>query len=340
MNDAGGWRYVYASIPGVAHLVDGIDCQDACAVQLVTTPEIGPVLILAVADGAGSAAQSRAGAELACRALLAECATRLTDGVPIDWTRAEAETLFQSVRTALAQQAADMDLPVREFACTLLGAIVAADRALFLQIGDGAIVIGAENDYRPVFWPQSGEYANETRFATDSDAIAHLECAVLAEPVAEIALLTDGLQLLALHYRDRQAHAPFFRPMFQPLRIHQESGCPAVLATALEHFLASPAVNRRTHDDKTLVLATRLPPPVIAGATTEPADAATPTILAEPGATVTSEVTAAETIDSSPDITSIVPVADSEASHSDAALDRSDSTFAGLVRENNGDEAV
>lgn len=340
MNDAGGWRYVYASVPGVAHLADGIDCQDACAVQLVTAPEIGPVLVLVAADGAGSAARSRAGAELACRTLLAECATRLTDGGSMDWTRTEAEALLQSVRTALAQQAADAGVPVREFACTLLGAVVTADRALFLQIGDGAIVVGAENGYRPVFWPQAGEYANETRFATDPDAVAHLECAVLVEPVAEIALLTDGLQLLTLHYRDRQAHAPFFRPMFQSLRAHPEPGPPAMLAVALEHFLASPAVNQRTHDDKTLILATRLPPPAAAGTAVEPADAASPPISAEPGETVATEATAAETIDSSSDATPTVPVADSDPSRLDAAPDRPDSTLAALVRENHGDEAV
>lgn len=340
MNDAGGWRYVYASVPGVAHLADGIDCQDACAVRLVTAREMGPVLVLAAADGAGSAARSRTGAELACRTLLAECATRLTDGGSMDWTRTEAEALLQSIRIALAQQAADAGVPIREFACTLLGAAVAADRALFLQIGDGAIVIGTENGYRPVFWPQTGEYANETRFATDPDAVAHLECAVLAEPVAEIALLTDGLQLLTLHYRDRQAHAPFFRPMFQSLRTHPEPGPPAMLATALEHFLASPAVNQRTHDDKTLILATRLPPPVASGRAFDPADTASPPIPAEPDTAVAIETTIADTIDFSSDTTPTVPVADSDVSRPDAAPDRPDSTLAALVRENDGDEAV
>ena len=257
----------------------------------------------------------------------------------MDWTRTEAEALFQNVRTALAQQAADAGLPIREFACTLLGGVVAADRALFLQIGDGAIVIDAENGYRPVFWPQSGEYANETRFATDSDAIAHLECAVLTESIADVALLTDGLQSLALHYRDRQAHAPFFRPMFHSLHACPEPGCPAMLVAALEHFLASQAVNRRTHDDKTLILATRLPPLAAVGTAVEPADATSPPIPVEPGATVAIETTAA-TIDSPSDAAPTVPVADTDVSYPDATLDRSDSTFVAPVRENNSDEAV
>ena len=146
----------------------------------------------------------------------------------------------------------------RDYACTLLGAILAEDRALFLQIGDGAIVIGSGDDYWPVFWPQSGQYANETYFLTDANVFARLEFAITVEPVAEIALLTDGLQTLALHYQTRQAHAPFFRPLFHQLRAVPTSGCAPQLLNALERFLDTPALNQRTHDDKTLILATRL----------------------------------------------------------------------------------
>lgn len=259
MNQTGGWRYVYASVPGVAHRAGNTECQDACAVQWLETPDGTPVLALAAADGAGSAAQARVGAVLACRTLLAECAAWLAQAAVTDGTRAIAEQLIERVQTALDQRAAETGLPVREFACTLLGAVLADDCALFLQIGDGAIVIGTGDDYRPVFWPQTGEYANETYFTTDTGATTRLEFAALAGPVAEIALLTDGLQPLALHYQTRQAHAPFFRPLFERLRASPEPGCPADLQVALERFLDAPALNQRTHDDKTLILATRLP---------------------------------------------------------------------------------
>ena len=127
-----------------------------------------------------------------------------------------------------------------------------------LQIGDGAIVVGTPDEgYRPVFWPQGGEYANETYFVTDAGAAAHLECAILTEPIVEIALLTDGLQRLALHYQTRQPTNRFSVPC-SSAREHPEPGCPTVLVTALERLLASPAINQRTHDDKTLILATRL----------------------------------------------------------------------------------
>ncbi len=262
MKPTGGWRYVYASVSRAAHRASGTECQDAGAVQLAPMADADPALVLVAADGAGSATKARIGAELACRTFLAEGAAWLSTATAEDWVRATAERLLHRIQTVLIQQAAEENQPVREFACTLLGAIVTADRALFLHIGDGAIVIGNGDDYRPVFWPQTGEYANETWFVTDPNAAARLEFATLAEPVAEIALLTDGLQPLALHYQNRQAHAPFFRPLFQRLRAAPESGCPADLMSALERFLDAPHLNQRTDDDKTLILASRVIPPL------------------------------------------------------------------------------
>ncbi len=257
MRETGGWRYVQAAVPGVAHRLSGGECQDACAVQALTLPDGSPALALAIADGAGSATRSRQGAEQACQILLTECTAWLAQAHEADWTPTVAASWVHGVQTALTQQATGAGLPVREFACTLLGAVIAADWALFLQIGDGAMVIDAGEGYRPVFWPQGGEYPNETFFVTDVNVADRLECALLTAPVTEIALLTDGLQPLALHYQSRQAHLPFFRPLFQCLRDYPETGCLLELATALERFLDSPAINQRTHDDKTLILASR-----------------------------------------------------------------------------------
>ena len=69
--------------------------------------------------------------------------------------------------------------------------------------------------------------------------------------------VTDGLQMLALNFAGRTAHRPFFEPMFRRLR----SAAPGEgLPLALRRFLNSPAVNGRSDDDKTLILATRVPP--------------------------------------------------------------------------------
>ncbi len=132
-------------------------------------------------------------------------------------------------------------------------------RAAFFQIGDGAIVYrGRDGAYVPALWPQSGEYANCTCFVTDEDAAERVQT-VAAEDVHEVALLTDGLQRLALRLSTREAHGPFFEPMFARLRGETRAGTEGLLEE-LRAFLGSAPVNQRTDDDKTLVLATRLPP--------------------------------------------------------------------------------
>ena len=73
----------------------------------------------------------------------------------------------------------------------------------------------------------------------------------------ECALLTDGLQLLALNFAKRSAHTAFFAPFFTTLRAAPE---PTDLVVDLRAFLDSSSVNSRTDDDKTLLLATRTEP--------------------------------------------------------------------------------
>jgi hypothetical protein len=147
----------------------------------------------------------------------------------------------------------------RDFACTLLGVIVEGNRAAAFQIGDGAVVVAGDPDpdaFSVIIWPRRGEYANQTYFATDVDAPEQVELALIDRPIDEVALLTDGLQGLALTYATCTAHAPFFRPVFAAVR-REPPGESARLTAALAAFLGSARVNERTDDDKTLVLATR-----------------------------------------------------------------------------------
>lgn len=253
MKLAGGWHCVQAVVTGVAHRASAVECQDVGAVQCLSAAP--PVLALAAADGAGSASHARHGAELACQTLFASWAAWLA--LAEDWETAPVTEWLSAVQSALQQQADHLQVPVRELACTLLAALVAEQQALFLQIGDGALVINSAAAYRPVFWPQGGEYPNETFFITDANASEYLQTAFIAERINAIALLTDGLQPLALHYQSRQAHAPFFRPLFQCIEQYPEDGDWAALAAGLATFLDSAAINERTHDDKTLILACR-----------------------------------------------------------------------------------
>jgi hypothetical protein len=159
-------------------------------------------------------------------------------------------------RTVLEQEARGRGQAPRQFAATLLLAVVGETAARFAQIGDGAIVVQDDGGYRPVFWPKSHEYVNATNFLTDGDWKGATAFAGRDSRLDELALLTDGLQPLCLDYTAKAAYRPFFSPMFCPLR---EANSGSDLLTDLRQFLDSPQVNERTDDDKTLILATRVP---------------------------------------------------------------------------------
>jgi hypothetical protein len=231
-------------------------------VRVLRANGAGPLLVAVAADGAGASERAAEGARLACAAVLDQATEWAAGAPPRDlaaFAREDALRWVDSARRRIAEAAEPAGLASRDFSCTLLAALVDEASAVFFQIGDGAIVYRDEDGaYLPAFWPQSGEYANCTFFVTDDEVADRVQLA-LAAGVHEVALLTDGLQALALRFVSREAHDPFFEPMFARLRGEPEPE-PGRLLEELRAFLDSPPVNQRTDDDKTLVLATRLPP--------------------------------------------------------------------------------
>jgi hypothetical protein len=162
---------------------------------------------------------------------------------------------------AISKLALSENLEPRDFACTLLGVVVTEYCTSYIQIGDGAIVVKetlANSNYKVVFWPSNGEYANMTYFVTDENLPTNLmsKC-VFQFPVA-LSIFTDGLQRLCLQYETLSVHEPFFKPMFSALASVNTGEEIAQLNSKLTSFLDSPKVNERTDDDKTLVLAIRI----------------------------------------------------------------------------------
>lgn len=247
------WKLLLDSVIGTSHVQTNQPCQDYASGRVLDADTI----VLVCADGAGSASRSEFGSRFVCTGLLNVIATALEGGLSVkDITRERVVDWHATVRRRLSLEACRENIDLREFASTVLTAIVGPSQALFSHIGDGVIVYGEGHgdDYKTPFWPQQGEYVNTTSFLTGSDFEDQLAFEGIDRQIDEVALLTDGLQPLALHYASRSVHAPFFQPMFSALRGAKD---PEELRELLKAFMDSPAVNSRTDDDKTLVLATR-----------------------------------------------------------------------------------
>jgi len=255
----GGWRYVAASVIGTSHEKTGGTCQDANDCQIHVSPGGEKILVVAVADGAGSAACGGEGAATTSRALLGLMVGHLDSGRAVEEVSVDTvRSWITAIQNLLEEEAKAVSRERRDFACTILGIMVSDSCAACLQVGDGVIVLAdsEEHAYGHVFWPDRGEYANTTHFVTEDDAVEHLQFESVKRRIVEAALLTDGLQTIALNYQQRTAHEPFFKGLFAPLRAAEE-GCSRELSESLAAFLASPRVNEKTDDDKTLVLASR-----------------------------------------------------------------------------------
>lgn len=254
------WKVIQASVIGASHTMRGEPCQDECAVVTFSVACGEEFFVALVSDGAGSAICGGKGAMVACETGIrvieewvrqAKSLSILSREVMTDWVDTIRYHLWLSSRAE--------DLLPRDYACTLLGAVIGENNAVFFQVGDGAIVIGEGGGFRPVFWPDSGEYANMTFFVTDENALSNLHYEVYPTAPAEVAIFSDGIQRLALVYKTREAHKPFFEPFFTRLRKAADDYECDLLSGQLAIFLGSPAVNERTDDDKTLVIATRKP---------------------------------------------------------------------------------
>ncbi|MEO0531001.1 MAG: PP2C family serine/threonine-protein phosphatase [Planctomycetota bacterium] len=247
------WRFIAGSVAGPSHERTGAPCQDSQRVQVLT--RLGASSIVAcVADGAGSGEMSQDGSSLACETIqeLATAAYDASEGSFASVTEDDVLGWCREARERIEKLAELRGGKVRDYATTLCVACLSPGHAVFFQIGDGAIVVRRNGTLGVVFWPQSGEYANSTMFLTGDGFETHLEFQNATGDFSDIALMTDGVERLALSFEGQTPHPPFFEPLFGALHAAED---PAALNPELLRFLDSESMKLRSDDDKTVVLA-------------------------------------------------------------------------------------
>ena len=240
------WRTVGASVIGTSHTERALPCQDANEIVFNSAG----MLIVAVADGAGSARRADEGAAAAVAAAVAY----LGDPDPkVEPLTAQVMQAVEVARRAVFDLAVDGDL--HDLATTLVVVAATATELAAAQVGDGAVVMRRNGEFEVIGPAQRGEYLNETCFLTSDgwEDDLRIDCVTLAG-IDAFAAMTDGLQLLAFDLATGSAHPGFFRPLFD------WAASPDAAREELETFLGSPRVCERTDDDKTLVIATTTPP--------------------------------------------------------------------------------
>lgn len=252
------WRYAKSSVIGLSHLNQNTICQDRLECKTLETNE-GEILIAVIGDGAGSTSEGQTGAEIACETFVEQVAAFLnsTNASVKSLNEDFAKHWISHFQKKLEKVAEQKNKELREFATTLVGAVIGETSGIFYQIGDGGAVFstsGKPNSYQFAVEPEDFEYVNITNFLTDEPAFESLKFNFVDEPIEDLILFSDGIYPVAVDYKTNQPHEPFLMPMIAPLRNSIEVNG---LNEKLENFLSSPKLNEKTDDDKTIILASR-----------------------------------------------------------------------------------
>jgi serine/threonine protein phosphatase PrpC len=246
------WKLAATSQRGLSHELDGRPCQDAHSVAMASKE----TLVIVVADGAGSARFAEVGADLAVRTSTEALCRQLAAPGPKPEDACLERLLIETVaavRTALETEAIRRDVPLRELATTLILVIVTPEFVAAAQVGDGAAVVG-DRDGKIVglTLPQLGEYVNEAVFVISPDAMQATQISIWHGETANVAVFSDGLQMICLDMPDCTPHQGFFSPLFNLISEREEG---LEVTDELAAFLNSQRVREVTDDDLTLVLA-------------------------------------------------------------------------------------
>ena len=261
MSDKHHWRIATATAPGSSHLRDDLPNQDSVAYRLIEVGD-GGVVVIAVADGAGSAARSDEGSQIAASAAVAAIVGGINRQPAAAFVESHAEVLLRSAvkqaKIEVERYGLRHNAPARELACTLIVAFASDSLMTAAQVGDGAVVafnIGS-GAAMTLCEAHSGEYANETTFITSSSRPHEIASVGRASgyDYDSLALITDGLQNLALKMPEREAFMGFWNPMLNDLAHTDE---PEAVPERLHAFISGERVQSRTGDDVTIAIVVR-----------------------------------------------------------------------------------
>jgi len=164
----GTWLAADSAVVGAAHLRTSPPkpCQDAALA------DTGKRALAILADGAGSAAVSHIGATAVvagvrrlCRTLESDLATALdTESEPAGLAETIAHRIVAHAKGILDDLAEMHMRGSEDFRCTLLVWLYGRQRALWLKVGDGALVAEKNGECQCIGPVGKGEFANQTCF--------------------------------------------------------------------------------------------------------------------------------------------------------------------------------
>jgi hypothetical protein len=244
------------SSSGADHDRAAISSQDAHAAE-----EIDGTLVVAVADGAGSAPLAATGSALAVslavrelRRLLAAPGAAAQD--PQALLRVAARRTLRRFHRSLAALAHGAGLPARDFGTTLTVLLARPPWVAVYAVGDGFVVTRAGPATYDLFLAPprgAGVPLGATTLLPVRGGLAGTRRRVARIPgLSGVAVGTDGLETLVIEFAGGRPARPAAEPFTHLFGLADD---PDTNASALTRMLAGRRVGDLSTDDRTLVLA-------------------------------------------------------------------------------------
>jgi hypothetical protein len=241
------WMFAKGAVVGRSHDKMGTPCQDS-----VGATRNRQTVVLALADGAGSARHSEVGARLAVETTL-QLLSHHFDELETSNDGNTQHRIIDAVLSRLREEAASAGVEIHDCASTLLFVAVKGSRFIVGHLGDG--VVACERDGRGdvLSHPLRGEHANETVFVTSRNAV---DCLSLISgdvaPISSFALMSDG-SAESLYLKRDGSLAPALRSIWSWL----DKNAPGVVDKAIESNLRD-LLSSQTGDDCSLGILRRV----------------------------------------------------------------------------------
>jgi serine/threonine protein phosphatase PrpC len=243
----------------------------------VATARQGQVLLACVADGGGTARLSHFGSNIATTMTISLLSLLARSGLVDRLTKDEFRTFWRAlvhdIRACIAAEAAQIGAGTEHFGTTLIAAAATRSRLAMMQIGDGFIVYapaehmapqpkmasdtaGSPNPFRLGFEPKRGEYVGEVTWLTSSRWEDDFREAIIDEHIDFVCLSTDGLEKVAIVQADQAPHPGYFEFMRSQIKTGWTG---EDLNRLVTDVVTNRELDKRTDDDKSLILARWLP---------------------------------------------------------------------------------
>ena len=219
-------------------------CQDVSCLSLE-----GGFAAAVVSDGAGSAKHSEHGAagavDVAVQIL--QKTAPWTDSTDV-WGQ-----ILAACREEISKQARELGCPINELAATLAFVAVSGDSFIAGNLGDGVVAASRSDGLEVLIEPARGEFANETKFLTSSDAGEHLRFIKKSlDAYSGFAIMSDGAAD-SLYQRRQGTLAPALSKILSWL----EEQTSATVTDAIQESVM-PLLTSRTRDDCSLAVLRRV----------------------------------------------------------------------------------